>query len=221
VKNFSERPARTPEGEKFSVKRGVDFIRKRTVYGSPDPDKATTYAIERSNLNARQWNARLRRRTLSFSKDLGHHKAAVALHYVQANMCHIPRNMRITPAMAAGVTDHMWTLGEFMDAVLGEPSAEKPQPKPLVIPRPDGIAKELPGGRGWLRVVPGGDGQTAPPPVEPTPPPVAVAMPSAAPSGTDPQLDLFAWKPRPAKPLPPRGTQLNLFGDLEGGEPLS
>ncbi|WP_437324079.1 IS1 family transposase [Sorangium sp. So ce381] len=118
VKNFSSRPGKPGTSEKFAVERGVDFIQKRAIFGTPDPAKATNYAIERSNLTARQWNARLRRRTLAFSKKLTRHRAAVALHYVNVNLCHIPRNMRITPAMAAGVTDHVWSLEELMVAAL-------------------------------------------------------------------------------------------------------
>ncbi|WP_437640499.1 hypothetical protein [Sorangium sp. So ce854] len=104
VKNFSARPGKPGVSEKYAVPRGVDFIQKRAVFGTPDPAKATNYAIERSNLTARQWNARLRRRTLAFSKKLSRHCAAVALHYVYTNLCHIPRNMRVTPAMQAGIT---------------------------------------------------------------------------------------------------------------------
>jgi hypothetical protein len=102
--------------EKFSHAKGVDFIDKRVIFGAPDLDKATTYAIERSNLTNRIWNARLIRRTLCFSKRVDRHAASVALGYVYRNLCHIPSNMRETAAMAANVTDHVWTLAELMDA---------------------------------------------------------------------------------------------------------
>ncbi|WP_437593082.1 IS1 family transposase [Sorangium sp. So ce1000] len=219
IKNFTARPGKPGTSEKFAVERGVDFIRKRTISGTPDHAKTTTYAIERSNLTARQWNARLRRRTLAFSKKLSRHCAAVALHYVHVNLCHIPRNMRVSPAVAAGVTDHVWSLEELMVAALEEPAGEKPEPQPLAIPKPKGPARELPAGRGWLRVVDGGKGSAAPAPApEPTP-----AAPTATPDGgqgpihavvdrgPSAQLDLFAWKPKPRKPV-----QLSLFGEPEG-----
>lgn len=212
IKNFSARPGKPGTSEKFAVERGVDFIRKRAVFGTPDPAKATNYAIERSNLTARQWNARLRRRTLAFSKKLSRHCAAVALHYVYTNLCHIPRNMRVTPAMAAGITDTVWTLEMLMDAALAEPAGERPEPKPLAIPKPEGAARELPGGRGWLRVVPGGAGPSAP--AAPKPPPVApVAAPQQPACAVEPtgQLDLFAWRPRPRPPV-----QLSLFDEPDG-----
>ncbi|WP_437767591.1 IS1 family transposase [Sorangium sp. So ce281] len=228
VKNFSSRPGRPGTSEKFAVERGVDSIQKRAIFGTPDPAKATNYAIERSNLTARQWNARLRRRTLAFSKKLTRHRAAIALHYVYTNLCHIPRNMRVTPAMAAGITDTAWTLEMLMDAALTEPAGEKPEPQPLAIPKPEGTARALPAGRGWLRVLPGGSATSAP--TAPQPPPVVAAAPIEAPSRVAPvvaiepvapqpataeptgQLDLFAWKPRPQKPV-----QLNLFGDPPDG----
>ncbi|WP_441289351.1 IS1 family transposase [Sorangium sp. KYC3313] len=224
VKNFSSRPGKPGTSEKFAVERGVDFIQKRAIFGTPDPAKATNFAIERSNLTARQWNARLRRRTLAFSKKLSRHRAAIALHYTYTNLCHIPRNMRITPAMAAGITDTVWTLEELMVAALEEPAGEKPEPQPLAIPKPEGPARELPGGRGWLRVLPGGSAPTAP--SAPQPPPVAAApaIPQPEPAATgqaaapaqppapdrEPvgQLDLLSWRPRPREPV-----QLSLFGD--------
>ncbi len=212
VKNYSSKPSRTAEAEKFSPKRGVDFIQKRAIYGAPDFDAATTYAIERSNGTNRCWNARLHRRTLAYSKDLDRHKASMALMYVYRNLCWIQRNMRVTAAMAAGVTDHVWELGELMEAALAESAGEKPTAKVLVIPKPEVTSRELPSGRGFLRVVKGGDrpaapstGPAAPPvtavaasvapaaqiaPIDPTATPEPAAVPS-------PQLDLFAWKPRP------------------------
>ncbi|WP_441290211.1 IS1 family transposase [Sorangium sp. KYC3313] len=204
IKNFTARPGKPGTSEKFAVECGVDFIKKRTIYGTPDHEKTTTYAIERSNLTTRQWNARLRRRTLAFSKKLTRHCAAVALHYTYTNLCHIPRNMRITPAMAAGVTDHVWTLEELMVATLAEPAGEKPEPQPLAIPKPEGTARALPGGRGWLRVLPGGSAPSAP--SAPQPPPVAPVAASPKPEPPPPS------EPPPA-PQPRRVVQLSSFGE--------
>ncbi|MEZ4294219.1 MAG: transposase [Polyangiaceae bacterium] len=197
--------------EKFSHARGVDFIEKRAVLGAPDMSKATTYAIERSNLTNRQWNARLHRRTLAFSKRLDSHRASIAIGYVYRNLCHVPRNMRVSPAMAAGVTDRLWTLAELLAAVLAEKEGDKPAAQPLTIPKPEGAARELPGGRGWLRVLPGGPGGPAPSPA-PATPPAAPAASSGLTFDADGQADLFSWTPK-ARPLPPRGTQLDLFWD--------
>ncbi len=197
IKRFARGGGRPGFAEKFSHAKGVDFIEKRVVFGAPDLDLASTYAIERSNLTNRQWNARLHRRTLAFSKRLTSHRASVALQYVYQNLCHVPRNMRVTPAMAAGVTDKVWSLGELMVAALGEVPGEKPSAKPLFIPKPEAPARELPGGRGWLQIVKSG-GAPAGGPAPVTPPAAPVApMPAAATSGlvTDAtgQLDLFSW----------------------------
>ena len=236
VKNYAGKPSRTAEAEKFSPKRGVDFIQKRAIYGAPDFDVATTYAIERSNGTNRCWNARLHRRTLAYSKDLDRHKASMALMYVYRNLCWIQRNMRVTAAMAAGVTDHVWELGELMAAAIAEPAGEKPTPKPLTIPTPVTTSRELPNGRGFLRAVKGGDKPTGPSP-GPAAPPVAAVTSSAAPvakvaasvasSPSSPaaevtgQLDLLGWKAPPPKPR--RYVQLDLFGieiEPKGGDPL-
>jgi IS1 family transposase len=226
IKRYTDRGSNTATGEKFSPKRGVDFIEKRIVSGTPDLDKATTYAVERSNGTNRQWNARLNRRTLKFSKDLDRHKASIALQYVYRNLCWVQRNMRVSAAMAAGVTDHLWELGELMEAALAEPSGEKPTAQPLIIPKPSGPARPLPGDRGWMRVVKGGGGPAPSPAPAPSPPaaPAVAASGGAspaepAPAEPSPQLDLFA--PRPARPLPPPGTQLTLFGEPPAGPRLS
>jgi IS1 family transposase len=225
IKNYTERPSRTATGEKYGPKRGVDFIQKRAIFGAPSFEKATTYAIERSNGTNRCWNARLNRRTLKFSKDLDRHKASVALMYVYRNLCHIQRNMKDrTAAMAAGVTDHVWDLAELMEAALAEPAGEKPTAQPLTIPKPATVARALPEGRGWLQVVGGNPAAPSHGPVATPPPPVAPAVPVAAvETSADPtgQLELLAWRPRPARPLPPRGTQLELFGASPEGGSLS
>jgi IS1 family transposase len=202
--------------EKFSHAKGVDFIEKRVIFGAPDLGKATTYAIERSNLTNRTWNARLNRRTLCFSKRTDRHDAAIALGYVYRSLCHIPRNMRETPAMAANITDHVWSLADLMEAALSAPEVARPATKPLGFRPPVTTARELPEGRGFLRVVPSGGAPAATPPAPApiTPPPAAPAAAAPAQSSADPsgQLDLLAWRPRPpVKPLPPKGAQLELF----------
>ena len=126
--------------------------------------------------------------------------AAVSLFYVHYNLCHIPRTQRATPAMLAGVTTKPWTLADLMEAALAEPDSEKPTPKPLIIPKPEGPTRELPSGRGWLKVVQGGDAPAKPPPA-----PVAPATAASA-AADDRQLDLLSWRAPPRDPV-----QLTLF----------
>ena len=79
----------------------------------------------------------------AFSKDLAHHRAALALGYAWYNLGRIVRTLRVTPAMQAGVARHVWTLEEFLDALLAEPAGEKPTAKPLRHLAPEGTAREL------------------------------------------------------------------------------
>jgi IS1 family transposase len=201
--DYAQMVKRTKDG-------GGKFLEKR-IFGAPDLDKTTTYAIERSNLTNRTWNARLIRRTLCFSKDVDRHDASIALAYVYRNLCHVPERKKETAAMAANVTDHVWDLEELMVAALEAPDVGKPEPRPFTFRVPSTTARPLPEGRGFLRVVPVGGGSSSPA-ATPLPAPTTPAAPAvpAEPSG---QLDLLSWRPGPAKVLPSVGTQLDLFAD--------
>jgi hypothetical protein len=63
-------------------------------------------------------NRRFTRLTNAFSKKLANLKASVALHYAHYNFVRVHRTLRMTPAMAARVTDHLWTVTELIDAAL-------------------------------------------------------------------------------------------------------
>jgi hypothetical protein len=56
-----------------------------------------------------------RRLTNAFSKKAENHRAAVALHFAHYNMVRIHKTLRVTPAMAAGVSDRLWTLQELVE----------------------------------------------------------------------------------------------------------
>jgi hypothetical protein len=196
------------------------FITKRAIFGAPDLDRATTAHIERQNGTMRHFIGRMRRLVYAFSKKLENHRAAISLCYAYYNYCWVVKTLRVTPAMALGVTDHIWELEEFMVAALSAPPCETSERKPLEHRKPETTARELPNGRGFLRVVQGGkDAPSSPPPEAPTPPPTAPAVPSveapALPSTApvdDRQLSLLAWRPKP----PPKG-QLSLFREPPEG----
>ncbi len=82
----------------------------------PDLDRASTSHVERKNGSLRQWCKRLTRLTYAYSKKWEHLHAALALHFAYYNFCRVHRSLRVTPAMAAGVTDHVWTLRELIGA---------------------------------------------------------------------------------------------------------
>jgi IS1 family transposase len=78
--------------------------------GRPDPLHICTSHVERQNLTMRMQMRRFTRLTNAFSKKLTNLKAACALHFAHYNFCRVHQSLRVTPAMAAGITDHVWGL---------------------------------------------------------------------------------------------------------------
>jgi hypothetical protein len=74
----------------------------------------STSHVERQNLTMRMAIRRFTRLTNAFSKKLDNLKAACALHFAYYNFCRIHQTLRITPAMQAGITDHIWTIAELL-----------------------------------------------------------------------------------------------------------
>lgn len=85
-----------------------------TVSGDPDPEHISTSHVERQNLTIRMSCRRFTRLTNAFSKKLENHWAAVALHFMYYNWCRIHGSLRITPAMAAGIARHPWSVAELV-----------------------------------------------------------------------------------------------------------
>jgi IS1 family transposase len=89
------------------------------IQGTPDPAHISTSYAERQNLTMRMSMRRFTRLTNGFSKKAENHAHAVALHYMYYNFGRIHKTLRVTPAMQAGVSDHVWTMEEIaalMDA---------------------------------------------------------------------------------------------------------
>lgn len=84
------------------------------ISGNPDPAMICTSHVERNNLTMRTFLRRLTRLSLGFSKKLENLKHAIALHFAFYNFCRIHKSLRVTPAMEAGIADHVWTLGELL-----------------------------------------------------------------------------------------------------------
>jgi IS1 family transposase/uncharacterized protein YerC len=93
-------------------------VRKVVISGGPDRKKISTSFVERSNLTIRMQCRRLTRLTNAFSKKLENHEAAIALFVAHYNLCRVHETLRVTPAMQLGVTDHIWTIGELIDAAM-------------------------------------------------------------------------------------------------------
>ncbi len=82
------------------------------ISGNPKVKHISTSFVERQNLTMRMNMRRFTRLTNAFSKKVENHAAAVALHYMYYNFCRVHQTLRVTPAMEAGITDHVWSLEE-------------------------------------------------------------------------------------------------------------
>ncbi len=107
-------------------------IKKRRVEGNPDIAHVSTSHIERMNLSIRMQNRRFTRLTNAFSKKLDNHIHALALYFAFYNFCRIHKTLRVTPAMAAGITDRLWSLDDIVakiDAMAAPPAKRGPYKK--------------------------------------------------------------------------------------------
>jgi transposase-like protein/IS1 family transposase len=86
------------------------------IMGRPDPERICTSIVERSNLSLRMSIRRFTRLTNGFSKKWENHWAAVALWFAFYNFCRAHKALRVTPAMEAGIADHVWTVRELLEA---------------------------------------------------------------------------------------------------------
>ncbi len=89
-------------------------IRTQRVVGRPNPKHVSTSYVERQNLTMRMSMRRFTRLTNAFSKKVDNLQHAVSLHFMNYNFCRIHQTLRVTPAMEAGVTDHVWSLEELV-----------------------------------------------------------------------------------------------------------
>jgi IS1 family transposase/transposase-like protein len=98
--------------ERYSPPRITEVISK-VRDGRPDPAHISTSHIERQNLTMRMQLRRFTRLTNAFSKKLDNLKAAVTLYFAWYNFCRTHQTLRVTPAMEAGLTDHVWSIAEL------------------------------------------------------------------------------------------------------------
>lgn len=93
---------------------------KRRMNGTPDMDKVSTSYVERQNLTMRMGMRRFTRLTNGFSKKVENLEYAVALHFMYYNFGRIHKTLRVTPAMEAGIADHVWSMQEIAGLVKDE-----------------------------------------------------------------------------------------------------
>jgi len=102
----------TQEETRYSPAQCVGCERVR-VMGGPDPRYISTSYVERQNLTMRMGMRRFTRLTNAFSKKVENHAYQVALHFMHYNFARIHKTLRVTPAMEAGVSDHVWSIEEI------------------------------------------------------------------------------------------------------------
>src|SRR5664279_2407781 len=99
--------------------------RTGVLSGSPDPRHISTSYVERYNLNLRMGVRRFTRLTNAFSKKFENHCHHVAIYHAYYNFCRVHQTLRVTPAMEAGLTDHVWSIGELVGLLESGKSEEK------------------------------------------------------------------------------------------------
>jgi hypothetical protein len=107
----------TPEGQRRyspAEYRGAD---KTQIQGSPDMAHVSTSYAERNNLNVRMHSRRMTRLTNAFSKKMENHAHAMALHFFYYNFVRIHKTLKMTPAMAAGVTNRLWEISDIVEVL--------------------------------------------------------------------------------------------------------
>jgi IS1 family transposase len=102
-----------PEAQKSYSPAKCIGVRSENITGNPDPKHVSTSYVERQNLTMRMAMRRFTRLTNAFSKKLANHEAAVALHFMHYNFVRIHQTLRVTPAMASGVTDRLWSAEDI------------------------------------------------------------------------------------------------------------
>jgi IS1 family transposase len=106
-----------PQGEKRYSPAKCIGARRRTITGEPDERHISTSFAERQNLTMRMHMRRFTRLTNGFSKKIENHACAVALHAMYYNFVRLHKTLKVTPAMAAGVTDKLWEMTDIVDVI--------------------------------------------------------------------------------------------------------
>lgn len=134
VKTYGENPGAAGPERKYSppICTGAH---KMPIIGNPDPDHISTSYVERSNLTMRMGMRRFTRLTNAFSKKYANHLYALALFFMHYNFVRQHKAHRLSPAMAAGLTDRLWTMEDIaqrIDARVNAPKARGTYKKRLV-----------------------------------------------------------------------------------------
>src|SRR5438128_3787290 len=120
VKNYSD-AVMGPE-RRYSPSAYTGAIKKK-ITGNPDMSQVSTSYVERANLSMRMGMRRFTRLTNGFSKKVENHEYALAIYFMNYNFVRIHSSLRVTPAMAAGVTNKLWSLEDVVALIEAAESA--------------------------------------------------------------------------------------------------
>jgi IS1 family transposase len=112
--------AAAPGGETRYSPAECTGCQKQVISGNPDPKRISTSYVERANLSMRMGLRRYTRLTNGHSKKLENHCAALAIFFMHYNFARIHSTIRCSPAMAAGVTPHLWSIAEIVELLPAE-----------------------------------------------------------------------------------------------------
>jgi IS1 family transposase len=106
-----------PEGQRRYSPAICTGASKHRIEGNPDPKHVSTSFVERSNLSIRMGNRRMTRLTNAFSKKAENHAHMMAIYFMHYNFVRIHQTLKITPAMAAGVTKRLWEISDIVEVL--------------------------------------------------------------------------------------------------------
>lgn len=113
-----------PEGQKRYSPAQCLGTKRIDIIGSPDHKHISTSFVERQNLNMRMNMRRFTRLTNAFSKKIENHVAMIALFHMHYNFARIHQTLRVTPAMEAGISQHVWSIQEIVNLKTATPQEE-------------------------------------------------------------------------------------------------
>ena len=123
--------AQTPDASRYSPATCIGCDMK-TVMGNPDPKHVSTSFVERQNLSMRMGIRRFTRLTNAFSKKVENHAASVVIWFMYYNFCRVHQTLRVTPAMEAGISDHVWNIEELCELLPKAHSATREIEKAMI-----------------------------------------------------------------------------------------
>lgn len=140
IKHYGDLTGEKGHERKYSPAECIG-TKKEAIFGKPDMAQVGTSHIERQNLTMRMGMRRFTRLTNAFSKKAENHAYAVALHFMHYNFCRIHKTLRMTPAMAAGVADRLWSVEDIVALVEKAEAETTPKKRGPYKPRKKDISK--------------------------------------------------------------------------------